>query len=78
MSEKKYVLLPCPFCGSHDIQLGSPINADGPECMFNCNNCDALGPNGMTVAEAIAAWNRRVSPYAVDLNAKSEAVASDP
>lgn len=62
-------LLPCPFCGSNDLEL-EDYGTEG-ECeawMVICNNCKVglSAPGGEdgccdpTKEEAIAAWNRRV------------------
>ena len=55
----------CPFCGggAELDEIGEEL-ADA-ECMLNryyvgCNVCGAIGPDELTEAEAIAAWNRRV------------------
>lgn len=47
-------LLPCPFCGSADI------NTEGP-CYdaFMCNGCGVSQYDQPGHAEAIAAWNTR-------------------
>jgi len=47
-------LLPCPFCGSTDI------NTEGP-CydQFMCNGCGVSQYDHAGHAEALAAWNRR-------------------
>lgn len=50
-------LLPCPFCGSADIDesyalMGGP---DGPHNAPGCNSCDAM-------ADSVEKWNRRASP----------------
>lgn len=47
-------LLPCPFCGSDDI------NTEGPcYTQFMCNGCGASAYDKSSREEAIVAWNRR-------------------
>ena len=54
-------LLPCPFCGSADI------NTEGP-CYdaFMCNGCGASQYDQPGHAEAIAAWNTRASQAEIE------------
>lgn len=54
-------LLPCPFCGSEDIDSPTRYARYG-----RCNDCDAFGPTAAydldpsaCVSNGIAAWNRR-------------------
>lgn len=68
-------ILPCPFCGSHDIEL---CNTHTPSYWMECQECDAqvhgeYGPDLVSgpgsygslrqheaaAKSAIAAWNRR-------------------
>lgn len=52
-------LLPCPFCAA-----APPIHIDANEYIgyyIHCPMCGACGPEVLTLDEAIAAWNRRVS-----------------
>lgn len=51
-------LLPCPFCGSHDIIETS----NGTDNMFYECSCGTSGPPEATCAKMIAAWNRRSIP----------------
>lgn len=44
-------LLPCPFCGEHDLR---DVQLDHGEAYVECRKCDAYGPNG-----GVAAWNIR-------------------
>lgn len=46
-------LLPCPFCGGEAQTLGGC-----PYSLTVCTNCGGRAM-GRTLAEAIAAWNRR-------------------
>lgn len=51
-------LLPCPFCGCHDVYETS----NGTLSMYvECTDCGAQGPSSETPAKAIKAWNRRAS-----------------
>jgi len=52
-----YVLKPCPFCGSVEIEralrMGWPVQT-------GCKSCGACGPFKLTGCEADTAWNERV------------------
>lgn len=48
-------LLPCPFCGSSDLEC---LN-DGYNCTIACLDCHAEGPPMPTEPVAAAAWNQR-------------------
>lgn len=50
----KQELLPCPFCGSNDIDTEGPCYTE-----FMCNDCGASIYDQASHAEAIAAWNTR-------------------
>lgn len=63
-------LLPCPFCGSADI------NTEGPcHTQFMCNGCGASEYDQPSHAEAIAAWNRRVAAPTTDDKSAAERFA---
>ncbi len=49
-------LLPCPFCGSTNINA-APKRGFPKQCL--CEDCRAEGPGKVTTEEAIAAWNGR-------------------
>lgn len=54
-------LLPCPFCGVRpfaDVQNGQQT-PNGEVKFVWCEKCDSCGPERLSDAEAIAAWNRR-------------------
>lgn len=58
--------LPCPFCkNDENIVVGTIHGPDGREAKYAfCTNCGAGGPRNWsikTVADAIAAWNRRAA-----------------
>lgn len=70
MNQDKKELLPCPFCGSHDIRNVSS-NHPGPyyhlhagDTIFavNCGNCGASVPNRYRNSLVIEAWNTRAAP----------------
>jgi Lar family restriction alleviation protein len=47
--------LPCPFCGSNDIEV-----REGIEFWCTCKNCYAEGPTARDFdGDAIAEWNKR-------------------
>ena len=60
-------LAPCPFCGERGkfailIGIKGAENDAGEvieQSVVACNVCDAHGPGGATLPEAVAAWNRR-------------------
>lgn len=54
-------LKPCPFCGSDRI-VPRDRNEHCDYFLLYCHSCNAEGPNGRTLDEAIAAWNRRAVP----------------
>lgn len=51
---------PCPFCGSHQIQIEQLPDI----ALISCLDCLAFGPvtAEQSQAEAWARWNRRASP----------------
>jgi hypothetical protein len=65
-------LLPCPWCGSENVEHET---FDNDECGVQCKDCGASGPttewheNGLL--ESIVAWNK--GPYAdrLEIHAKS-------
>jgi Lar family restriction alleviation protein len=54
--DPRFVLRPCPFCGSSNISKARRI--DYP-VWTQCLSCDACGPLKLTGREADAAWNVR-------------------
>jgi Lar family restriction alleviation protein len=55
-------LLPCPFCGSSKVWLGSERDHDA--AYICCDACGAvLGGSGWNDEQAIAGWNRRPREY---------------
>jgi Lar family restriction alleviation protein len=60
-------LLPCPFCGSDDVELSTGFVGDGHTVensrrYVECIKCAATSEFGKTDDEAAAAWNRRTPP----------------
>lgn len=48
-------LLPCPFCGSGNVQAGGDDKVVG----VWCHNCGATGPNGYLTINGDFEWNTR-------------------
>ena len=57
-------ILPCPFCGSKDIEI-QPVFDDKGHCV-HCFDCDSWGPVSDTIDNTIAAWNHRSKPTDVE------------
>ena len=58
-------LKPCPFCGGAWVRCGQYFMPGSPDWRVLCMNDEcAIGPfcDFNTEADAIAAWNRRLSP----------------
>lgn len=57
--------LPCPFCKSENITVGTIHHPEGHEAKYAfCADCGAAGPrnwNNQTADQAIEAWNRRTT-----------------
>lgn len=53
-------MVPCPFCTKLDAD-GIEIKGHGciDHAFVECNNCRARGPIGMTLDDAVMAWNDR-------------------
>lgn len=53
-------LMRCPFCGSDDIVIESPVEKD----LFHayCECCFTLGPLAMSDDQAVEEWNKRYHP----------------
>lgn len=49
-------LLPCPFCGSADLEKSN--NGDNHWNVW-CNGCATSGPDAVGEDDAIVVWNRR-------------------
>jgi len=56
----KEELLPCPFCGSNDIDSRFTLQADGNEGT-GCMKCGASTEPKPTIKESVKAWNTRIS-----------------
>ena len=52
-------LLPCPFCGSDDLDIADYEVQEGKFfSMVVCDKCTATGPEGLTQFEARDKWNK--------------------
>lgn len=51
-------LKPCPFCGGVHVEIVNQGSRPDDPHVVQCDDCDASA-SGMSVGEAIAAWNRR-------------------
>jgi len=56
-------LLPCPFCGSTDLDVGDASNYEGAYVWCNSDFCAACGPPTGKRKLAIEAWNRRANGW---------------
>ena len=57
--EDKFVLKPCPHCGS-EATLASPDQWSYLSCIVFCPSCLAKGPQGYDYAKAIGGWMYRL------------------
>ena len=46
----------CKFCGGSDVS----VIRDGDAIVLSCDGCDAYGPEGKNLPEAVSKWNGRV------------------
>lgn len=53
----------CPFCGSADLTFAKGKNMGERKTIYalTCNNCEARGPQALSVGEAKEAWDNRWS-----------------
>ena len=52
----------CPFCGSHNLSIGSSEgNNTNNSTFIRCNHCDARGSKRRYLDEAVLGWNMRVT-----------------
>lgn len=49
---------PCPFCRTRSKDPQVQISHGSLRYHVYCDECDTTGPEGITEADAIAAWNR--------------------
>lgn len=54
--------LPCPFCGSHNVQNWRSDEHHVGTWLMLCFDCEAEGPETQSQEAAIAAWNARLAP----------------
>ena len=59
-------LAPCPFCGCTLVDCDDVTDHDGSGWHVYCPQCFCDGPGMDCKADAIAAWNRRPSPPALE------------
>lgn len=52
-------LLPCPFCGSNDIEIKKVGDWACTAMATACNSCDMEGPPSSEIEEAKRLWNKR-------------------
>ena len=50
-------LLPCPFCGSSDLESAKYIIS----YYIQCNDCQAVSPKCGTLEDLHLAWNKRAN-----------------
>lgn len=68
--------LTCPFCVAPE--RGVEIHSEGGGVwVVVCDDCETRGPTASTSREAIAAWNRRVSPSAPIASEKRNAILAE-
>lgn len=54
MGVRMVTILPCPFCGFTDVQIGEP---EPGRIAIDCPECQAIGPFGSSPDEAADLWN---------------------
>lgn len=57
---EKIILLPCPFCGSNNIDIKYTSALD--QMWFQCEKCHTEGPLANRVKDARKFWNTRPAP----------------
>lgn len=57
---EKIILLPCPFCGSNNIDIKYTSALD--QMWFQCEKCHTEGPLANRVKDARKLWNARPVP----------------
>ena len=57
---EKIILLPCPFCGSNNIDIKYTSALD--QMWFQCEKCHTEGPLANRVKDARKLWNTRPAP----------------
>lgn len=65
----------CPFCGSPMEVEATSASAIGPGKLYVICDCGARSAGGVSLGEAIAAWNRRAAPIAAQLDPQDERAA---
>jgi len=55
-------ILPCPFCGSHEVSISHSVDLDDvPASLYvECHKCGAMGPEtNPHHGKAVEKWNAR-------------------
>lgn len=65
---KQTPLLPCPFCGSIELDCAAGL-IGANDTYVECVNCCTLGPSADTVEGSIKRWNERAKPAACSCTA---------
>ena len=58
--EKAVELLPCPCCGSADVEIITSFSYGSPAYMASCQECPVRTDRQCGKESVVEAWNRRV------------------
>lgn len=72
-------LLPCPFCGGSNVKTFGPVGwyrtyGISHSCQFFYNGAQEMAQGFHSEKDAIAAWNRRATPSALDADALAKLI----